>query len=163
MSVLAASRACGERGEIQNPVMTTAGVSPTQELPQPFPREDENQSPLGRKGLRSHLIASASMQAPVQATQQEAIPFYKLACLQVTYCLTKPELSLKSWAARTPFQFSSSSPELVLLHALWLSFPGAVFLVTNPPWLPSSLLSSPWLMGLIRIKTLGCVFCLKPA
>lgn len=70
--------------------MTTAEVSPTQELPQPFPREDENQSPLGRKGLRSHLISSASMQAPVQATQQEAIPFYKLACLQVTYCLIKP-------------------------------------------------------------------------
>lgn len=33
VSVLAASRACGERGEIQNPVMTTAGVSPTPELP----------------------------------------------------------------------------------------------------------------------------------
>lgn len=50
VSVLAASRACGERGEIQNPVMITAGVSPTQELPQPFPREDENQRSLGQEG-----------------------------------------------------------------------------------------------------------------
>lgn len=66
---LAASRAWRERGEIQHRVMTTAGVSSSQELPQPFQTEDENQRPLGQEGTqRSHLISSASMQGPVQAT-----------------------------------------------------------------------------------------------
>lgn len=71
------------------------------------------------------------MQAPVQTPQQEAIPFHKLACPQVTYCLIKPELDLKSQAARTLFQFSSVSPEQVL-PAQWLGFPGAEFSQLEP-------------------------------